>query len=134
MRVALAADHGGAELKAELLARLADAGIPLGNQTVLLRGVNDDEALSLLHFCLRSGYELRFIEWMPMAEGDAYVPGAFLSAAVSAVVVAVTAERDQVPVVVRITASTSRTRAKSVDAAKRPAPSCSAMLPSPSER
>ncbi|MFH0751677.1 MAG: RpiB/LacA/LacB family sugar-phosphate isomerase, partial [Chloroflexota bacterium] len=26
MRVAFAADHGGAELKAELLARLADAG------------------------------------------------------------------------------------------------------------
>jgi lysine 2,3-aminomutase len=27
---------------AEACARLADAGIPLGNQTVLLRGVNDD--------------------------------------------------------------------------------------------
>jgi len=32
-------------------ARLADAGIPLGNQTVLLRGVNDDPAVmkSLMH-------------------------------------------------------------------------------------
>ncbi len=29
-------------LAARALARLADAGIPLGNQTVLLRGVNDD--------------------------------------------------------------------------------------------
>jgi lysine 2,3-aminomutase len=32
-------------------ARLADAGIPLGNQTVLLRGVNDDPVVmkSLMH-------------------------------------------------------------------------------------
>lgn len=30
------------EISAKACARLADAGIPLGNQTVLLRGVNDD--------------------------------------------------------------------------------------------
>jgi len=35
----------------EACARLSDAGIPLGNQTVLLRGVNDDVAVmkELLH-------------------------------------------------------------------------------------
>ena len=33
------------ELAAKACARLADAGIPLGNQTVLLRGVNDDPAV-----------------------------------------------------------------------------------------
>jgi len=36
---------------ASACARLADAGIPLGNQTVLLRGVNDDPAVmtQLMH-------------------------------------------------------------------------------------
>ena len=33
------------ETAAKACARLADAGIPLGNQTVLLRGVNDDPAV-----------------------------------------------------------------------------------------
>ena len=33
---------------AEACARLADAGIPLGNQTVLLKGVNDDPAVMTL--------------------------------------------------------------------------------------
>ena len=33
------------ELSAKACARLADAGIPLGNQTVLMRGINDDPAV-----------------------------------------------------------------------------------------
>jgi cyclic pyranopterin phosphate synthase len=33
---------------------------------VLLRGLNDDEAVPLLEFALRRGYELRFIEQMPL--------------------------------------------------------------------
>ncbi len=33
------------ELSAKACARLADVGIPLGNQTVLMRGVNDDPAV-----------------------------------------------------------------------------------------
>ncbi len=39
----------------EALTRLADAGIPLGSQTVLLKGVNDDAALmkSLMHGLLK---------------------------------------------------------------------------------
>src|SRR5581483_5975025 len=39
---------------------------PVKVNTVLLRGVNDDEAVSLLRFCLDNGYELRFIEQMPL--------------------------------------------------------------------
>ena len=40
----------------QALARLADAGIPLGSQTVLLKGINDDPATmkSLYHGLLRS--------------------------------------------------------------------------------
>jgi cyclic pyranopterin phosphate synthase len=39
---------------------------PVKVNTVLLRGVNDDEAVDLLAFCLDEGYELRFIEQMPL--------------------------------------------------------------------
>jgi cyclic pyranopterin phosphate synthase len=34
--------------------------------TVLMRGVNDDEAPALLRFALEHGYQLRFIEQMPL--------------------------------------------------------------------
>jgi cyclic pyranopterin phosphate synthase len=33
---------------------------------VLMRGVNDHEAVPLLRFCLEHGYQLRFIEQMPL--------------------------------------------------------------------
>lgn len=39
---------------------------PVKVNTVLLRGVNDDEAPDLLQFALDKGYELRFIEQMPL--------------------------------------------------------------------
>jgi cyclic pyranopterin phosphate synthase len=39
---------------------------PVKVNTVLLRGVNDDEAPALLRFCLDRGYQLRFIEQMPL--------------------------------------------------------------------
>jgi GTP 3',8-cyclase len=39
---------------------------PIKINTVLLRGVNDDEAAALLRFALARGYELRFIEQMPL--------------------------------------------------------------------
>jgi cyclic pyranopterin phosphate synthase len=49
------------------LARSAEVGFaPVKINTVLLRGVNDDEAPSLLKFALDHGYELRFIEQMPL--------------------------------------------------------------------
>jgi cyclic pyranopterin phosphate synthase len=45
----------------------AAAGLtPVKVNTVLMRGVNDDEALALLDWCLERGYELRFIEQMPL--------------------------------------------------------------------
>ncbi len=39
---------------------------PVKINAVLLRGVNDDEAPELLSWCLERGYELRFIEQMPL--------------------------------------------------------------------
>jgi len=39
---------------------------PIKVNTVLLRGVNDDEAVPLLRYCLAHGYQLRFIEQMPL--------------------------------------------------------------------
>ena len=44
-----------------------DAGLrPVKVNAVLLRGVNDTEAPHLLAWCLERGYELRFIEQMPL--------------------------------------------------------------------
>ncbi|MEU7995537.1 GTP 3',8-cyclase MoaA [Micromonospora sp. NPDC049060] len=49
------------------LAGAADAGLtPVKINSVLMRGVNDDEAPRLLRFALDHGYELRFIEQMPL--------------------------------------------------------------------
>jgi cyclic pyranopterin phosphate synthase len=39
---------------------------PIKINTVLLRGVNDDEAVALLRFAVEHGYEQRFIEQMPL--------------------------------------------------------------------
>jgi cyclic pyranopterin phosphate synthase len=55
---------------ADVLAGLAAAraaGLePVKVNAVLLRGVNDDEAVPLLEWCLRQGYQLRIIEQMPL--------------------------------------------------------------------
>src|SRR5215472_3154398 len=49
------------------LAAAAAAGLtPVKVNTVLMRGTNDDEAVPLLRYCLERGYELRFIEQMPL--------------------------------------------------------------------
>jgi cyclic pyranopterin phosphate synthase len=40
--------------------------VPVKVNTVLMRGINDDEAVPLLAYCLERGYELRFIEQMPL--------------------------------------------------------------------
>ncbi len=39
---------------------------PVKVNTVLMRGVNDTEAVDLVRWCLARGYELRFIEQMPL--------------------------------------------------------------------
>ncbi|MFD5081409.1 GTP 3',8-cyclase MoaA [Kitasatospora sp. NPDC058201] len=49
------------------LAAAEDAGLtPVKLNAVLMRGVNDHEAPELLAWCLERGYELRFIEQMPL--------------------------------------------------------------------
>ena len=49
------------------LAAAEAAGLrPVKVNTVLMRGVNDEEAPDLLAWCLERGYELRFIEQMPL--------------------------------------------------------------------
>ncbi|WP_433274406.1 GTP 3',8-cyclase MoaA [Actinosynnema sp. CS-041913] len=51
----------------EGLAAARDAGLtPVKVNSVLMRGVNEDEAVPLLRFCLAHGYQLRFIEQMPL--------------------------------------------------------------------
>jgi cyclic pyranopterin phosphate synthase len=45
----------------------AAAGLgPVKVNAVLLRGINDDQAPELLRWCLERGYQLRFIEQMPL--------------------------------------------------------------------
>ena len=55
---------------ADVLAGLdaaARAGLrPVKVNAVLMRGINDDEAPQLLRFCLDHGFDLRFIEQMPL--------------------------------------------------------------------
>ncbi len=49
------------------LVAAADAGLaPVKINAVLLRGHNDDQAPELLRWCLEHGYDLRFIEQMPL--------------------------------------------------------------------
>ena len=49
------------------LAAAHEAGmVPVKVNTVLMRGINDDEATSLLRYCVDHGYHLRFIEQMPL--------------------------------------------------------------------
>lgn len=44
-----------------------EAGLgPIKVNTVLMRGVNEEEAVPLLRFCLQHGFTLRFIEQMPL--------------------------------------------------------------------
>jgi GTP 3',8-cyclase len=49
------------------LALAAAAGLlPVKVNAVLMRDINDDEAVPLLRYCLDHGYDLRFIEQMPL--------------------------------------------------------------------
>jgi GTP 3',8-cyclase len=45
----------------------SEAGLgPIKVNAVLLRGINDDQAPELLRWCIERGYQLRFIEQMPL--------------------------------------------------------------------
>ena len=52
---------------------------PIKVNTVLMRGVNDDEAVDLLRWALASGYELRFIEQMPLDAGHTWTRAAMVT-------------------------------------------------------
>ena len=53
------------------LAAARRAGLtPIKVNTVLIRGVNDDEAVPLLRWAVAEGYRLRFIEQMPLGPAD----------------------------------------------------------------
>jgi cyclic pyranopterin phosphate synthase len=54
---------------------------PVKLNTVALRGFNDDELAALAEFAWSRGCVPRFIELMPMAEGELYVPGGLMPAA-----------------------------------------------------
>ena len=60
-------------------ARAAGLG-PLKLNTVLMRGVNDDEAADLLRFALERGAELRFIEQMPLDAGHTWTRDGMVTA------------------------------------------------------
>ncbi|HLH84768.1 MAG TPA: GTP 3',8-cyclase MoaA [Trebonia sp.] len=54
------------DVLAGLEAATAAGLVPVKVNAVLMRGLNDDEAVPLLSYCLSRGYELRFIEQMPL--------------------------------------------------------------------
>ena len=54
------------DVLAGLAAAAATGLAPVKVNTVLMRGKNDDEAVPLARFCLERGYQLRFIEQMPL--------------------------------------------------------------------
>ena len=61
-------DRHGDVLAGLAAARRVGLG-PVKVNSVLLRGINDDEAVDLLRFCVEYGYHLRFIEQMPLDAG-----------------------------------------------------------------
>jgi cyclic pyranopterin phosphate synthase len=58
--------HRHDDVLAGLAAAEAAGLTPVKLNAVLMRGVNDHEAADLLAWCLEHGYELRFIEQMPL--------------------------------------------------------------------
>jgi cyclic pyranopterin phosphate synthase len=61
---------------------------PLKVNCVVMRGVNDDEAVEFARFARRTGRQVRFIEYMPFAPGGTWdlaqvVPGAELRAVIA---------------------------------------------------
>jgi len=54
------------EVLAGLSAAAATGLAPVKVNTVLMRGLNDDEVVPLARYCLERGYQIRFIEQMPL--------------------------------------------------------------------
>ncbi len=55
--------------------------LPVKVNAVLMRGVNDDEAIPLLRHAIANGWNLRFIEQMPLDAGGAWERGDMVTAA-----------------------------------------------------
>jgi len=55
-----------ADVLAGLAAAAATGLAPVKVNAVLMHGINDDEVVPLARFCLERGYQLRFIEQMPL--------------------------------------------------------------------
>lgn len=55
--------------------------LPVKINAVLMRGVNDDEAIPLLRHAIANGWNLRFIEQMPLDAGNAWERGDMVTAA-----------------------------------------------------
>jgi GTP 3',8-cyclase len=55
-----------ADVLAGLAAAEAAGLTPVKVNAVLMRGINDHEAVDLLQYCLDQGYQMRFIEQMPL--------------------------------------------------------------------
>jgi cyclic pyranopterin phosphate synthase len=64
--VKLARRNRLADVLAGLAAAAAVGLTPVKVNSVLMRDINDHEAVDLLQFCLEYGYQLRFIEQMPL--------------------------------------------------------------------
>lgn len=65
----------------EGIAAAKAAGLqPIKINTVLMRGINDDEALPLLKWALKENLNLRFIEQMPLDAGDAWNRNSLITA------------------------------------------------------
>jgi cyclic pyranopterin phosphate synthase len=69
------------DVLAGLHAAAAAGLVPIKLNAVLLRGVNDDEAVPLVRFALEHGYELRFIEQMPLDPQGAWSRHEMITAA-----------------------------------------------------
>jgi cyclic pyranopterin phosphate synthase len=69
------------DVLAGLRAATAAGLSPIKVNAVLLRGVNDDEAEDLVAFAREHGYEMRFIEVMPLDNHQAWDPSRVVSGA-----------------------------------------------------
>lgn len=79
------------------VAAAAGAGLaPIKINTVLLRGLNDDESVALTRWALRHGYQLRFIEQMPLGPKERWDRRTMLTAA--DILATLSAELDLTPV------------------------------------
>ena len=68
------------DVLAGLAAAVAAGLTPVKINAVLLRGVNDDEAPALLRWAVDAGYELRFIEQMPLDAQGGWERGTMVTA------------------------------------------------------